>query len=87
MEFLWDMVAKSGHEMSFGRILESLIVYSVVWNRLKPQLKTLTDEISQLKTAVTSGFNSGEQRFAKIETRLHDLELTRETKLAMGGNS
>lgn len=87
MDFFISLISSSAHDMSIGRIFESLVVYAVVWNRIKPQIQDLTKEVSDLKNAVSDGFKSGENRFEKIETRLHDVELEfKNTKEAKNGN-
>jgi len=73
MDFL-SILEPMTKDLSPGRMLESLIVFFVVWNRLKPHLKKIEDRLEGVEKAVNSGFNSGSIRFTQIENRLEILE-------------
>ena len=62
------MVGPYLKDLSPGRMTESLILLFIIWNRLKPHLKTLEDRLARLEKAVQYGFKSGESRFEKIES-------------------
>lgn len=76
MDILGLLAHLMPNDLSTGRLLESAIMLTIIWRKLKPHLKTLEDRLAGLENAVQTGFNSGELRFQKIEERITALEKT-----------
>lgn len=65
---------KFTQDLSPARIVESLVLYTFLWNKLSPHLVKIEERLRGLEYAVTDGFNSGEERFKVIEMRIIALE-------------
>lgn len=76
-EALMQMVSNVPHEISLGRMIESVVLLSIIWSKLKPHLKKIEDRLEGLETAVKTGFDNGETRFKLIEWRISALEQTK----------
>lgn len=85
MDFFAPFFEKFAHDLSLGRMTESIVVFFIVWNRLKPKLEKMDDRLDSIEKAVTNGFKSGESRFEQIEHRLEKLEVPI-TALTLGGD-
>ncbi len=74
---LMGMFQNIPQEISLGRMIESAVLLSIIWSKLKPHLKVIETRLEGLENAVKEGFALGETRFQKIERRLNDLETQR----------
>ncbi len=74
-EILISMVDQVPKEISLGRMVESLVLLSIIWSKLKPHLTKIEDRIAGLETALRDGFKSGDHRFSMIEDRVTALEI------------
>lgn len=61
-------------ESSPARLLESLVLLAILWRKLKPHLDKIEERMSGIEMSIRSGFQSGEERFSKIESRLGKVE-------------
>lgn len=71
---LLSFVGKSFADLSLGRMVEGFVIFYFVWKKVSPHLTKIEERLAGLESAVSSGFNSGEQRFTRIEGRLDALE-------------
>lgn len=78
MELFFGMIRDLPHDLSLARMVESLVLLTIIWNRLKPHLTKLEDRLAGLEKTIKSGFDNGEQRFQNIERRINDLETQKE---------
>lgn len=74
MDFLSPLIEKVTSDLSAGRMIESFVLLTIIWRKLSPHLKKVEERLEGLEKAVKEGFNSGEQRFEKIEGRIFVLE-------------
>lgn len=74
MDIILELIKSAPQDFSLGRIGESFILLAIIWSRLKPHLKKIEDRLEGLEKALQVGFNSGEIRFSKIESRITVLE-------------
>lgn len=77
LEMLVGMVKEFPKDISLGRMFESILLLFLIWSKLKPHLKKIEDRLEGLEKAVGDRFNSGEERFTKIEARIQQLEITK----------
>lgn len=68
-------------DLSAGRMLESIVLLTIIWRKLRPHLEKIEKRLEGLEGAVTTGFNAGEQRFTKIEQRINVLESSKQQPL------
>lgn len=77
MDFLdiaMGFASKSAHDLSGGRMFESLILLAIIWRKLKPHLTKIEERLQGLESAVSEGFKAGESRFQQVESRLKKVE-------------
>jgi hypothetical protein len=67
-------VGSTAHEVSPGRLFESIFLLAIIWKKLRPSLDQINDRLLSLEKIVGEGFKSGESRFSHIEFRLAKLE-------------
>ena len=61
-------------EISAGRMVESVVLLWIIWRKLSPHLEKIEARLAGLESAVKEGFNSGDERFKRIENRIDRLE-------------
>lgn len=79
IDFITGLITSAPKDISLGRMAESVVLFWIIWSKLKPHLKKVEDRLEGVESAVKNGFNSGEQRFEKIEDRLIVLEKQKPT--------
>lgn len=62
-------------ESNPSSLVQSLIIFFIVWWKVKPHLTRIENEIRQINSNMQTGFRAGEERFSKIEDRVSRLEL------------
>ncbi len=73
-------------DISIARILESTILLSLIWSKIKPHLTKIEQRMEGLEQAVKVGFNNGSIRFETIEYRLKKLEEIKTETIPKGDN-
>ena len=74
-EIIFGMIKDFPHEISLGRMFESIVLLGLIWSKLKPHLTKIEDRLAGLEGAVRLGFDAGEVRFEKIEKDVKMLEV------------
>lgn len=84
LEIIFSMIKDFPHEISLGRMFESLVLLGLIWSKLKPHLTKIEDRLLGVENAVQNGFKDGEIRFQKLESDHKvlraDLEKLQKTK-------
>jgi hypothetical protein len=74
MELLLPIIEKGWVEAEPWRLLETFVILWVVWWKLKPHLAKIENELTQINVNMKKGFDAGELRFSKVESRIDVLE-------------
>lgn len=74
VEIIISMFKDMPKDISLGRMTESVILFLIIWSKLKPHLKKIEDRLAGLELAVQNGLTSVETRFEKIEKRIEKIE-------------
>lgn len=85
MDFLLPWIEQHFQETNPFVFVQMMIIFIMVWRKLKPHLNMLEQrfegiekQLTEMKTAVTTGFSNTELRFKNIETRVDALEQPKE---------
>jgi hypothetical protein len=88
-----DLIVSTIKDIQPGRLLESLIFLCILMWKIRPHLKKVEERMQGLENGLKSiqsvmkqGFELGEQRFGKIETRIASLEKRERTKFKQKEN-
>jgi hypothetical protein len=61
-------------ESNPSSLIQSLVIFYIVWAKVRPHLTRIENEIAQININMSAGFSAGETRFQKLESRVEKIE-------------
>jgi hypothetical protein len=76
-DIIFSLVKDFPHDISLGRMAESIVLLAIIWRKLKPHLDNFEAKLGALDKSLKESLTNDENRFQKVESRITALEKTK----------